>query len=91
METALQELIKENQIEFDKCLAEFNKATSDMARMEYSARMSAISQSNNRIKAKLPKERENIVDAFDHGQANHCPPTEFLDGKEYFITLYGRI
>jgi hypothetical protein len=52
--------------------------------MEYSARMSAISQSNNRIKAKLPKEREQIIDAY---KADLYPCSD-EDAANYYETNF---
>lgn len=38
----------------------------------------------------LQMEREQIVDAFDDGQANHCLPRDYESGKQYYTQTFNQ-
>ena len=38
----------------------------------------------------LQMEREQIVDAFDDGQANHCLPRDYEIGKQYYAQTFNQ-
>jgi hypothetical protein len=85
--TVIQEAIEENKKEFERCRKEFNKATDDISKMEYSATMASVSLFTSRLKSLLPKEREQIEEAYDEGYNNaiwECGTPKRTTATDYY-------